>query len=152
MSLFVARFIYCNTTSKRQTSVIFGPDPKGPCGQSELLRLDTGRNWMNEWILKESQRLNHNQVESKKYLLPLWVECSGRVENWQILHIIELLIDSTLLHDYACAGPTYIMEFTWFWMGQLLESNCEWVSWHVLADSNRHKTKTPLPNPCSSHT
>ena len=31
-------------TSKRQTSIIFGPDPKGPCGQSELLRLVTGRN------------------------------------------------------------------------------------------------------------
>ena len=44
MSLFISRFIYCNGTSKRQTSIIFGPDPKGPCGQSELLRLITGRN------------------------------------------------------------------------------------------------------------
>ena len=39
MSLFISRFIYCNSTSKRQTSIIFGPDPKEPCGQSELLRL-----------------------------------------------------------------------------------------------------------------
>ena len=38
MSLFISRFIYCNSTSKRQTSIIFGPDPKGPCGQSELFR------------------------------------------------------------------------------------------------------------------
>ena len=37
MSLFISRFIYCNSTSKRQTSIIFGPDPKGPCGQSELI-------------------------------------------------------------------------------------------------------------------
>ena len=44
MSSFVSRFIYCDSTSKRQTSIIFGPDPKGPCGQSELLRLVTGRN------------------------------------------------------------------------------------------------------------
>ena len=28
MSSFISRFIYCNSTSKRQTSIIFGPDPK----------------------------------------------------------------------------------------------------------------------------
>ena len=44
MSLFISRFIYCNSASKRQTSIIFGPDLKGPGGQSELLRLVTGRN------------------------------------------------------------------------------------------------------------
>ena len=37
MSLFISRFIYCNSTSKRQTSIILGPDPTGPCGKSELL-------------------------------------------------------------------------------------------------------------------
>ena len=42
MSLFISRFIYCNSTSKRQTSIIFGPDPKGPCGQSELFE---ARHW-----------------------------------------------------------------------------------------------------------
>ena len=44
ISLFISRFIYCNSTSKRQTSIIYGPDPKGPCGQSELMRLVSGRN------------------------------------------------------------------------------------------------------------
>ena len=39
MSLFISRFKCCNSTSKRQTSIILGLDPKGPCGQSELLRL-----------------------------------------------------------------------------------------------------------------
>ena len=31
LSLFISRFIYYNSTSKRQTSVIYGPDPKGKC-------------------------------------------------------------------------------------------------------------------------
>ena len=42
MSLFISRFIYCNSISKRQTSIILGPDPKGPCGQSELVE---ARHW-----------------------------------------------------------------------------------------------------------
>ena len=29
MSLFISCFIYCNSTSRPQTSIIFGPDPKG---------------------------------------------------------------------------------------------------------------------------
>ena len=35
MRLFKSCFIYCNSAPKRQTSIIFGPDPKRPCGQSE---------------------------------------------------------------------------------------------------------------------
>ena len=31
MSLFISRFIYYVSTSKRQTSGIYGPDPKGKC-------------------------------------------------------------------------------------------------------------------------
>ena len=42
MSLFIYSAIYCNSTSKRQTSIIFGLASKGPCGQSELLKLVTG--------------------------------------------------------------------------------------------------------------
>ena len=43
--VYLSRFIYCYSTSKRQTYVIYGPDPKGPCDQSELTRLITGRIW-----------------------------------------------------------------------------------------------------------
>ena len=42
MRLFVYRFIYRISTSKRQTSIVFGPDLKGPCGQSELFE---ARHW-----------------------------------------------------------------------------------------------------------
>ena len=58
-------------------------------------------------ILKESQRLNHNQVDSLRDLLPLWMEYSGRVENDRFC-TIDLQIDSTLLHYYECIGPTYV--------------------------------------------
>ena len=43
MSLFISRYIYCSICSKEQTSIIYGPEPKGPCGQSEVLRLVTAR-------------------------------------------------------------------------------------------------------------
>ena len=44
MSLFISHLIYFVSTSKRQFSIIVGPAPTGRCGQSELLRLVTGRN------------------------------------------------------------------------------------------------------------
>mgnify|MGYP001804969369 CR=1 FL=1 len=42
MRLFISRFIYWDNTSERQTPIILGPDPKGPCGQSELFE---ARQW-----------------------------------------------------------------------------------------------------------
>ena len=43
MSLSMSRYIYCSISSKQQTSIIYCPEPQGPCGQSELLRLVTAR-------------------------------------------------------------------------------------------------------------
>ena len=75
MSVFISRFIYCNSISKRQTSIILGPDPKGPCGQSELFE---ARHW---------QELNPRPADLEAGMLtprPNWltlVTFNGKVVN-----------------------------------------------------------------------
>ena len=55
-SLILSRFIYCYNASKRQTYVIDGHDPKGPCDKSELARLITGRIWTQYQLIKRLAR------------------------------------------------------------------------------------------------
>ena len=43
MSLFISRYTYCSSSTKQHTSIIYCPEPKGPCGKPELSRLVTAR-------------------------------------------------------------------------------------------------------------